>query len=461
MVKKEPKPTAPTTSRFSRFAKLTSMAAGMAARTIKDAVAESFQDDEQNTRMKSESLRKSAESMTKTLGDLKGAAMKVGQMLATDPELLPPEMRAEVQKLQRQAPAMPFNVVKTAVETALGMPLDDAFVAFAETPVGAASIGQVHRATLHPQFAIDGISEVAVKVQYPGIASTIDSDMKNLGGLLNVARAYIPKARLDEYVREITDVIRTESDYLREAKNLARFQDIVDRRTVRVPRPVNAVTRGTVLVMEFLDAVPLSTWLETAGDDEKSIIGERLLHAYLDMIHVHGLMHADAHPGNYVVFPRDVVDGAPVLGILDAGCTREYDLSFTDHLIDVLNAMWRHDVDALMKASRALGCIDEGVDPDSIYEWLSFVLEPIMHDRVFDFGQWKLQDQAVVFMKDHPTLKKWAPPRELLFYLRTLSGLRGLFFKTGMKLNVHRVARAVAANRGRKHPPLRGTQRVV
>jgi predicted unusual protein kinase regulating ubiquinone biosynthesis (AarF/ABC1/UbiB family) len=443
---------APTSSRFSRFAKLSGLTASVTARHLGARVASAFRDDDENARAAEVTQKKTASQITKTLGELKGAAMKVGQMMATDPELLPPSMIEELSTLQHSAPSMPFATVKEVVETALGRALDDVFADFSEAPIGAASIGQVHRGVLK-----DDGSKVAIKVQYPGIGDTIRSDMKNLGNLFALLRTQVPKEKLDAWLDEFTTVVERESDYLREADNLERFHVVLkNTRGVRVPAPVHEHTRKNVLVMEFFDGEKLEPWLLQATDAQKTTQAARLMDVFLQTMHRHHLLHADPHPGNFLVLTGEGdVDGAPPLGLLDAGCVREYEPVFTDELVRFLVALWRHDVDEMAAVTKRLG-FAEGQDIDEVYEWNQIILGPLLEDRDWDFGAWKIQDNAVRFLLEHPNIKAWAPPREILFYVRTLAGLRGLLHKTGVKMNAYRLARAMAEERGMIAPRRRG-----
>jgi predicted unusual protein kinase regulating ubiquinone biosynthesis (AarF/ABC1/UbiB family) len=332
----------PASGRFARFARLSSLTAGVTARHVAQRIASTFQSDEDAERSEKKAMERSAARIVETLGDLKGAAMKVGQLLATDPELLPEEVAAQLATLQHSAPPMDAATVRAVVAEALGAPVEDLFASFTDAPIGAASIGQVHRAVTK-----DG-QPVAVKVQYPGIAATIRDDMKNVGALLQLARAKIPRARVDAYLEEMTRVIEQESDYLNEAANLERFQIVLkDVEGVRVPVPVHELTRKNVLVMELVEGTRLADWLEAAAPAERQRAGERLLRAYLHMMHTHGALHADPHPGNFLV------DEQGRLAILDLGCVRDYPLSFTDGLVELLARLWKHDVVALQQQWRA------------------------------------------------------------------------------------------------------------
>jgi predicted unusual protein kinase regulating ubiquinone biosynthesis (AarF/ABC1/UbiB family) len=445
--KRAEKKTGAPPGRFSRFAKLTGLTAGVAARTLGHKVVNAFSSDEEATAERARRSReKSAAEMRKTLGELKGAAMKVGQMLATDPELLPPEMVEELSQLQHSAPPMDIGVVREVIESALEKRLEDLFDDFSNEPIGAASIGQVHKARTR-----DGL-DVAVKVQYPGISDTIRSDMKNLGSLLVLARAGLPKERVDAYLDEVTTVIERESDYVNEANNLERFQVVLKNVPgVRVPIPVHEMTKKNVLVMELFKGTRLEDWLARAPQEQKTEQGRRLLRAYLEMIHGHGALHADPHPGNFLVLdqsPESDVDGVPAIGMLDLGCVRDYPTEYMDGMLELLAALWRHDLDDLQATWRRLGFIDKGVDPDLVYEWLSLVFSPLLTNQVTDFGTWKVQEDVLKFVLENPRIKLFAPPREAIFYLRVLAGLRALMHKVGMRLNVYELSRDVVKQRG-------------
>lgn len=435
-------PQAPKVSRFSRFAKLTGLGASVTARHVAQRVAGAFSDEATAAEREKRARSKSAEQMTKTLGELKGAAMKIGQMLSTDPELLPPEFVDQLSQLQHSAPAMDFPTVKAAIERAFERPLDELFAEFSQQPIGAASIGQVHRARTR-----DG-QDVAVKVQYPGIADTIRSDMKNLGSLLVMARAAIPKDRVDGYLEEITTVIERESDYLNEAENLERFQVLLkDVQGVRVPIPVHELTRRTVLTMEFFRGKKLEDWLSAASDEHKTAQGQRLLRAYLEMIHEHGALHADPHPGNFLVLD-DEGSEVPPIGLLDLGCVRDFPVAFMDLQLKLLVGLWRHDLDAIQAIWREMGFLDTHVDAELVYDWLCLLFEPLLVDRVTDFGAWRVNESAMRFVLDNPSIKLWAPPREVLFYVRVLAGVRALLHKVGMKVNAYQISRQVVRERG-------------
>ncbi len=427
----------PSSGRFTRFARLSTLTAGVTARHMAQKLVATFQSDADALRSSKKARERSAGQIAQTLGELKGAAMKVGQMLSTDPELLPDEIVQQLATLQSNAPPMDGATVRRVVAAALGGTVEDHFAYFSDEPIGAASIGQVHRATTK-----DGM-HVAVKVQYPGIAGTIRDDMKNVGALLNLARAKIPKERVDEYLEELTAGLEQESDYEHEAANLERFQFVLrDTPGVRAPIPVHELTRKNVLTMQLMDGVRLADWLVTATPEQAQAAGMKLLVAYISMIHRHGALHADPHPGNFLV------DKDGNIGLLDLGCVRDYPMQFTDDLIRLLAALWKHDVLELQQCWRKLGFLDAGVDREVVYEWLCLVFEPLLVDKEFDFATWRVQDKALAYVKEFPSIVTFAAPKEIVFYTRVLAGMRGLLSKSGVKVNAYRLSRGFAEERG-------------
>jgi predicted unusual protein kinase regulating ubiquinone biosynthesis (AarF/ABC1/UbiB family) len=429
------------------------MAAGVAASAAGFVAKRAFLSDEAAEAARAATELDAAKQMVRTLGTMKGAAMKLGQMLGADPSLLPPTMRAELQSLQSQAPPMSFDIVKQVLVAELGAPIDEVFESIDEQVLGAASIGQVHRARLRARFASKGLSrDVAVKVQYPGIADTMREDIKTLSSLMNIMRLHVPRERIDSYAREVETTLLRESDYEAEAHELQNLHDVCQaderlRARVLVPRP-HACSTKRMLVMEHLSGTSMNQWMAQATPAERGLQGQALLHVYLSLLHEHGLLLADPHPGNFLMLSDVGKDGLPKLGLLDAGCIKHYPLTFTDDLVRIMTSMWRVDVPTLQATWRRLGFLDEGVDVDDAYEWLQFILVALIEDREFEFATWQVNEEALRFMRDHPSLKRWAPPHEVLFYLRTLAGLRGLMMQAGLVMNAHRLAKDVAVRRG-------------
>jgi predicted unusual protein kinase regulating ubiquinone biosynthesis (AarF/ABC1/UbiB family) len=331
--------------------------------------------------------------------------------------------------------------VVAQIETAFDQPIHQVYKYFEPEPVGAASIGQVHRAE-----TFDG-RLVAVKVQYPGIADTLDSDLKNLASLMTMAGVVMERERVDNYLAEVREVLIEESDYLHEADNLRRFRELLAPYPwVRVPAPDLELTAKTVLTMEYIAGQKLDEHLEAlpAGDERNALAG-RFVRLMSTMFHELHELHADPHPGNFLVD----VDGRIVL--LDFGCVRRFPETFTEGIIEILVCLWDGDAARLLEVYRRLGFGTQRVqhyDPEVIYEFSELVLAPFLADAPFDFGSWDVHERVRRLFLDHIELTTFVPPREAILYLRVVAGLRGLLKRMDITFNPGRMAREFAASHG-------------
>ena len=430
------------TGRLERFARLSSAASGVAARLAGQRVIERLLPKEKRGASRQRALEKSGEQIVRVMGNLKGAAMKVGQMLSIDPEVIPAEIQDALATLQREAPAMDYELVVAQIEAALDRKIYDVFRFFEPDPIGAASVGQVHRAE-----TFDG-RVVAVKVQYPGIADTIDSDLKNLGSLLSLAGVVAERERIDAYMAEVRDVLIEESDYVHEAHNLERYGELLSRyEGLVVPRPDLERTARTVLTMDYVEGVKFDDHLSSLSDvEERNRLAEQLITLMASMFHDLQIIHADPHPGNFLVDP------AGRLVLLDFGCVRSFPRAFTDGILDIMSCVWEGDAEGLKETYRRL---DFGrgdfarYDADALYELSELVLAPFLNDAPFDFGAWEVQERIRRFMLEHYQLASFTPPREALLYLRVLAGLRGLMVRLKVTFNSGRMGREIAHRHGR------------
>ncbi|MBI5495525.1 MAG: hypothetical protein HY904_10915 [Deltaproteobacteria bacterium] len=438
-----PHPARVPTGRLKRFTKLSGTATTVTARHAFQKLKEAVIAPEERAQSRRDATVKSAQDVVRTLSEMKGAAMKVGQLLSVDPQVLPPEFRDALGSLQKNAPPMPWELVEQVVTGALGTPLAEAYAEFDREPLGAASIGQVHRAVTRAG------QPVAVKVQYPGIDATIDSDVKNLGTMLQMAKLVIPGARIEDYLEELRQVLHREADYENEARNLVEYaQRLAVFPYARVPSPLPELTRKSVLTMELMTGTPLVEVLSTSSPTERDALATRFLDMFMRMFHELNLLHADPHPGNFLM------DGDGRLVLLDFGCVKTFDPSFPDAFTNIMRAQWRGEADGLLDLYRRAGFVvpARGVDGDLLYEWQEIVLEPFIHKGPFDFAAWKLEARALAFLRDNLVLKTVAPPRPALFYFRVCAGLRGILTRTGARVDVRQLARELEgrlAARGR------------
>ena len=391
-----------------------------------------------------EAYAQSAEHMVEALGKLKGASMKVGQLLSADPELVPDGFGDALIALQSSAPPMTYATVKAQIEAALDRPLEVVFRTFDPEPIGAASIGQVHRAVL------DDGREVAVKIQYPGVVDALESDLKSLGTMMSYGRAVVERQRLDAYLDEIRKTIMEEADYRQEGETLERFQEILaGREGVRAPSPVLEWTRETVLVMELVKGVKLDDALEALGPGEaRDALLQRWVQLYAWMFHELFEMHADPHPGNFLLEE----DGTLVM--LDFGSVKKFNPEFADGLLDILDTCWQGQPERAAEIYIRMGfggddLTVEDLDPNLIDDYHKIVLAPFLKDAPFDFGGWAPGMESKAFMLRNPKFLKLMPPSEALPYFRMLSGVKGLLGRFDASLNICQHTLSVARKRGR------------
>src|SRR3954469_19322860 len=294
------------TSRISRTAKVTGLAGGQAARQLGTATANLTRDEDGRQRALERRHIEAAAQIVTALGTMKGAAMKLGQVMSfLDVGLVPEEYRDEFQRklgeLRDAAPNVRFADMRKVIESELGEKISDAFDEFDETPVAAASIGQVYRARLH-----DG-REVAVKVQYPGVAQAVRADMQNLGMILRLMKRVAPGLDVKATAEEIRGRIGEELDYELEATNQRALARIFRGHPfIHVPEVVTSLTREKVMVSEFVRGVGFDT-IKEADQETRDRVGEIVFRFYFGCMYRHRQFSGDPHPGNFLLLGDDRV----------------------------------------------------------------------------------------------------------------------------------------------------------
>jgi predicted unusual protein kinase regulating ubiquinone biosynthesis (AarF/ABC1/UbiB family) len=429
------------TGKFGRAFQIGKLASRVTGSTLVGALKRPFGGGREEHSAATAAVIRNAGEIARVMGQMKGAAMKIGQILGTDPDFLSSEFSQHLSLLHRNAPPMDFATVKAQVESALERPLEQAFASFEETPVGSASIGQVHRATLH-----DG-RVAAVKVQYPGIVDSLESDLSLLGNVLQVARVFVSKDRLREFLGEVRTAMLEEADYTLEARNLARFRRILaNERDLRLPEPYFELTAPAVLTMEFVPGEKLDDALTALEDPEaRNRLVVRFVETFVRMFHERHVLHCDPHPGNFLLDP----EGRIVL--LDFGCVRDFKPETGDEVLRLLSSFWRDDIDASMECYRRMGFgTSDGTLPPAelVREYHQLILEPIREHGEFDFGAWQVHQRIRRFLREHMEMVKLVPPAELLLYLRVLAGLKGLLTRMNARIDLRTLAEAQCVRRG-------------
>jgi ubiquinone biosynthesis protein len=288
--------------------------------------------------------------------------VKLGQILSTRADLIPPEIIAELKKLQEDVPPIAFEEVRAEIEETVGAPLAEVFTEFDEKPLASASIGQVHRATLKTP---EGNVAVAVKVQRPKIRTTIERDLDLLYLLARLLERAVPESTIYSptgLVGEFDRAITAELDYTIEASNGERFaRNFANDARVRFPRVYREVSGKRVLVAEFFDGHHIDRATRELGYSGERI-AKNAVQVIAQMIFVDGLFHADPHPGNIRILGEP---GNEVIGLLDLGLCGTLSADLRDKAVDLMLAAVKKDIDELADALLAMGRPREKVDRDA------------------------------------------------------------------------------------------------
>ncbi|WP_288019757.1 AarF/ABC1/UbiB kinase family protein [Tepidiforma sp.] len=327
---------------------------------------------ERRREKRKEAVLRTAEDVTRAMGEMKGAAMKVGQVLSMMSGVVPPEMAEGLATLQSNAPPMAYGLVQEVLEAAYGRSPGSVFRRFEREPFAAASIGQVHRAELR-----DG-TRVAVKVQYPGVREAIERDLANVAVLLGFGGLVAKGLDVETLVRDLGEGIRGELDYRREAAWQRRFFDAFEGHGfVRVPRVYHELTTDTVLVQEWLPGRPFREALGLP-QGERNRLGEMLYRFCFGSLYRLRLFNGDPHPGNYLLLE----DGR--VGFVDYGCVAEFDNAVVEGFKRLIRALDRGDREAWRAATEEVGILlpNAPFTTDELYEHMHWYWAPILEDEV-------------------------------------------------------------------------------
>jgi predicted unusual protein kinase regulating ubiquinone biosynthesis (AarF/ABC1/UbiB family) len=375
-----------------------------------------------------------AEDLRAVLGGLKGPLMKVAQLLSTIPDALPEEYAAELAHLQANAPPMGWSFVRRRMAAELGPNWDARFADFEREAAAAASLGQVHRATLH-----DG-RRVAAKLQYPDMVSTVDADLRQLRVAMALYHRMDNAIQHDEVYKELAERLREELDYTREAAHLRLYRlMLADRPEISIPEPIEELSSARLLTMSWLDGMSLQSYLDTNPDIEsRNATARALFTAWYLPFYRYGVIHGDPHLGNFQV------RGDHGLNLLDFGAIRIFRPKFVQGVIDLQQAIERNDDDQAYHAYESWGFTNLSRDTmDVLNEWARFIYEPLLQDRVRPIQE--SDDPAfgrAVAERVHAGLKRTGgvqPPREFVLIDRSAVGLGSVFLRLKATLNWHRL----------------------
>ena len=426
-------------SRLQRMARL----AGVAARTSRDLVAarvrQKLQDGGEAQLVAS--LTPTAERLVEVLGEMKGAATKMGQFLSlVDQDTFPAEARKALTRLLNQTPGtMGWQAVREVIEQELGGPPEQHFASFDPVPLASASMGQVHAAT-----TLDG-RDVVVKVQFPGVDKAIEADLRNAGALakaLSIAGGVLDGRK---YYDEIAAVLRRELDYRQEAEQLRIYRaalrpwpDLV------VPDIIESLSATRVLTLERLHG---PTMLQFAHDpsappEDRFRVGTQLVTAAWGPFLSQGVIHADPHPGNYIVLPQGR------LGVLDFGATKQLSVPFTLSYWRLLDDAFHDRPSDLANLLESAGfeMIGERARMDAYLQGVAAIVQRPFTSDFYDWSRCRiaLDVRSHVARDALVSLRCRAPEEGLMFY-RSAVGGAGVLKMLGAAGNFRQVLQGIAA----------------
>lgn len=367
-----------------------------------------------------------------------GVMIKVGQFLSSRLDVLPPEVTDELANLQDEVPPEEYEAIRELAEKELGAPLLEKFEWFDETPLAAASLGQVHRARLRVEAEreADGFRNVVVKVQRPNIESVVEVDLSALSRVGNWLMRYRPvreHADVPALLREFSTTVREEIDYLHEAENAEMFfENFKDDPDVHIPRVARSLTTLRVLTLEDVYAIKITDYAEIRRVGiERSDVAKKLLDVYLKQIFEDGFVHADPHPGNLFVTPLGEEGESPrrwKLTFVDFGMTVRVPEGMREGLRELLIGIGTKDAGRVVKSYQRLGMLLPGADLKLIEQ-----AEAQVFDRFWGMSMSELRrtnpDEIRKFAHQYRDLIFSMPfqvPNNLIMLGRTVAILSGM-----------------------------------
>ncbi len=416
-----------------RMARLSRFAAGFSASWMGAKIRRVVANKERRIQIDEAARERNAKRLADTMGNMKGAFMKLGQMLSFITDALPKEYQTSLALLQAEAPPLDFPTIRDALETELGKPLERAFADFDEKPIAAASIGQVHRATLP-----DG-RMVAVKVQYPGIAQAIRSDLANVGMLYRMIGVLYPALDPKPVVDELRTRIGEELDYIYEAQNQRNFRQLYHGHPVfRIPEVIDSYTTQRVLTSEFINGERFAT-LSELPQSQRNRYGEILYRFAFGTTLRFRAFNGDPHPGNYLF------DEQGRIVFLDFGLTKYFPASMIKPWRQAVLAYMRKDRQEFAAQLIKLAFVrsDTDVSPGTLYDYFTYFYDCWRTDREFTFtDEYNAKSFEMIFKPKgefEGIQKKLNMPQDFVFINRIQWGVMSLLAKLDACANWHQI----------------------
>jgi predicted unusual protein kinase regulating ubiquinone biosynthesis (AarF/ABC1/UbiB family) len=412
-------------SHRKRATRLAGMTASIVGKYASNKIRSSFQKSHRTEESKSALYREIGKQVVSTLGELKGAAMKVGQMLSQMQHLFPTEFTEELAALQNQAPSMDYSVIERQIILELGDYPENLFAEFYKTPLASASIGQVHKAVTH-----DG-QHVVMKIQYPGVEQACKSDLKHLrrllkfGGLLKVD----PSA-LEAVFEELSDTLIRELDYLEEANQLKRFGAFHQSdENIIIPTVIDQFSTKCILTTSIEQGLSIKEVPKQLPQATINQLGDNLFRFIARQVFEFDGFHSDPHPGNFAY----TEDGKLI--VYDFGSVTPVTPEQKRAFVNCLRSAFTHDYQGLNQALIELKVrANSGREiPDSFYKlWTDIFLIPFQQEDTFDYGRSNVHKQVMKEWKTVlPYWNDFQPSADTVFINRVIGGIYLMLVEMG------------------------------
>jgi predicted unusual protein kinase regulating ubiquinone biosynthesis (AarF/ABC1/UbiB family) len=422
--------------RLSRFWTLGTLQGKVAAAYTFWWLRSMWKDADERQRRLNETHLKAAVQLLGTMATLRGAVMKLGQVLAHWPGVAPEEFANVLGRLHFEAPPMHESLIREQVRAELGAAPEEVFAEFDPRPVAAASLGQVHRARLK-----GSPREVAVKVQYPGIARTIREDVANVRSLMLPMRFGVDGESLLDQLGDIERTLALETDYIAEAENLrAARATLAGLGDVVVPGVHEGVSTSRILTMDWIEGIHLPALLASdPSQAERNRWGELILRSVMRLGYKGHLLHSDLHPGNFLFMP----DGR--LGLIDFGCVRRYSPEEVDFMNEAELAGFK-SAEAIRHALIRGADLTPAQQADPrrmamLTEWYEWLCLPTLTDQPFDFSDPAYIRRGMDLWRQL-MLKRYTRTIPLNTWVsKSFIGMRAMLYRLGAKVALGRVMR--------------------
>lgn len=422
------------TSRLSRFSSLGGLASRLAGNVIV-AGAKKLTQGQKPSLNELVMTPQNITHMTNKLAELRGAAMKVGQMLSMDSgELLPKELSDILSQLRSDAKAMPHKQLITILKSNWGNDWLDPFAHFELSPFAAASIGQVHLATLSTG------EKLAIKLQYPGIRSSINSDIDNVATILKLSNLIPSNVQLDQLLTEAKKQLHVEADYHSELLMLQRFQSFIENGQIAgnhflIPQVYPSLCNQNILVMEFIEGQSIES-VAALAQPIRNEVATRLLELFFKELFCFKLMQTDPNFANY-----QYQNTSGKLVLLDFGASRTIPDALSEQYRQLMSACITDDRIAMESAAQSIGFFQDSITATQkslVLDIFYMACEPLRFDGEYDFSRNTLASRIKeAGMAMSMQSNEWhSPPADAIFIHRKLAGLYLLASRIGAKANV-------------------------